>query len=29
MLLESVIVDKTNYEKALIDTGYYQKSQLG
>ena len=29
MLLESVIVDKTNYEKTLIDTGYYQKSQLG
>jgi len=29
MLLESVIVDKTNYEEALIDTGYYQKSQLG
>jgi putative multiple sugar transport system substrate-binding protein len=29
MLLESVIVDKTNYEKTLIDTGYYEKSQLG
>ena len=29
MLLESVIVDKSNYEKALVDTGYYQKSQLG
>jgi putative multiple sugar transport system substrate-binding protein len=28
-LLESVIVDKTNYEKNLVDTGYYQKSQLG
>lgn len=28
-LLESVIVDKTNYSKTLIDTGYYQKSQLG
>jgi len=28
-LLESVIVDKTNYEKNLIETGYYQKSQLG
>jgi putative multiple sugar transport system substrate-binding protein len=29
MLLESVIVDKSNYEKALVDTGYYTKAQLG
>ena len=29
MLLESVIVDKTNYEKTLVDTGYYKKSDLG
>jgi putative multiple sugar transport system substrate-binding protein len=28
MLLESVVVDKTNYEKELIDTGYYTKAQL-
>jgi len=28
MLLESVIVDKTNYEKELIDTGYYTKADL-
>jgi putative multiple sugar transport system substrate-binding protein len=28
MLLESVIVDKTNYEKELVQTGYYQQSQL-
>jgi putative multiple sugar transport system substrate-binding protein len=28
MLLESVIVDKTNYEKELIATGYYTKAQL-
>ncbi|SNY52758.1 multiple monosaccharide ABC transporter substrate-binding protein [Paractinoplanes atraurantiacus] len=29
MLLESVIVDKTNYKKELIDTGYYTEAQLG
>ena len=28
MLLESVIVDKTNYQKALVDTGYYKDSDL-
>ncbi|MBM2615981.1 sugar-binding protein [Actinoplanes sp. LDG1-06] len=28
MLLESVIVDKANYKKELIDTGYYTESQL-
>jgi putative multiple sugar transport system substrate-binding protein len=28
-LLESVIVDKTNYQKELVDTGYYTASQLG
>jgi putative multiple sugar transport system substrate-binding protein len=28
MLLESVVVDKTNYQKELIDTGYYTKAQL-
>jgi putative multiple sugar transport system substrate-binding protein len=28
MLLESVIVDKSNYKKELIDTGYYTESQL-
>ncbi|WP_433496739.1 multiple monosaccharide ABC transporter substrate-binding protein [Sphaerimonospora sp. CA-214678] len=28
-LLEPVIVDKSNYEKTLIDTGYYTQSQLG
>ncbi|MEV6633113.1 multiple monosaccharide ABC transporter substrate-binding protein [Actinoplanes sp. NPDC051470] len=28
MLLESVIVDKTNYTKALVDTGYYKDSDL-
>src|SRR5690606_40092713 len=28
-LLEPVIVDKTNYREALIDTGYYNESQLG
>jgi putative multiple sugar transport system substrate-binding protein len=28
-ILESVIVDKNNYSQALIDTAYYQKSQLG
>ncbi|XVU30053.1 multiple monosaccharide ABC transporter substrate-binding protein [Actinoplanes sp. CA-054009] len=29
MLLESVIVDKANYKKELIDTGYYTEAQLG
>ncbi|HEX5202435.1 multiple monosaccharide ABC transporter substrate-binding protein [Paractinoplanes rhizophilus] len=29
MLLQSVIVDKTNYQKELIDTGYYTQAQLG
>ena len=30
MLLESVIVYKANYQKALIDSGYYHRSaQLG
>ncbi|WP_281353251.1 multiple monosaccharide ABC transporter substrate-binding protein [Acrocarpospora corrugata] len=28
-LLEPIIVDKANYQQALIDTGYYQASQLG
>jgi putative multiple sugar transport system substrate-binding protein len=28
MLLDSVIVDKSNYEKELVQTGYYQESQL-
>ncbi len=28
-LLEPVIVDKTNYQKELIDTGYYTADQLG
>ncbi|MEU7837845.1 MULTISPECIES: multiple monosaccharide ABC transporter substrate-binding protein [unclassified Nonomuraea] len=28
-LLQPLIVDKTNYEKELVDTGYYTKSQLG
>jgi len=28
MLLQSVVVDKTNYQKELIDTGYYTKAQL-
>jgi putative multiple sugar transport system substrate-binding protein len=28
MLLESVVVDKANYEKELVDTGYYTKAQL-
>ncbi|WP_308169629.1 multiple monosaccharide ABC transporter substrate-binding protein [Acrocarpospora catenulata] len=28
-LLEPIIVDKNNYKQALIDTGYYQASQLG
>ncbi|WP_405150089.1 sugar ABC transporter substrate-binding protein [Sphaerisporangium sp. NBC_01403] len=28
-LLEPVIVDKTNYQKNLVDTGYYTQSQLG
>ncbi|MEU8816661.1 multiple monosaccharide ABC transporter substrate-binding protein [Actinoplanes sp. NPDC048796] len=29
MLLESVIVDKANYKKELVDTGYYTEAQLG
>jgi putative multiple sugar transport system substrate-binding protein len=29
MLLQSVIVDKTNYQKELVDTGYYTAAQLG
>ncbi|WP_308249888.1 multiple monosaccharide ABC transporter substrate-binding protein [Sphaerisporangium fuscum] len=28
-LLQPVIVDKTNYEKELVETGYYTQSQLG
>lgn len=28
MLLDSVIVDKTNYKKELIDTGYYTEADL-
>jgi putative multiple sugar transport system substrate-binding protein len=28
MLLESVIVDKTNYEKTLVEGGYYKESDL-
>ncbi len=28
-LLEPIIVDKTNYEKVLVDSGYYTKDQLG
>ena len=29
MLLQSVAVDKTNYQKELVDTGYYTADQLG
>ena len=29
MLLQSVIVDKSNYKKELVDTGYYTDAQLG
>ncbi len=29
MLLESVIVDKGNYQKELVETGYYTQAQLG
>ena len=29
MLLQSVVVDKTNYQKELVDTGYYTAAQLG
>ena len=29
MLLQSVVVDKSNYQKALVDTGYYTQAQLG
>jgi len=28
MLLQSVVVDKTNYSKELVDTGYYTKADL-
>ena len=28
-LLQPVIVDKDNYRKELVDTGYYTASQLG
>ena len=28
-LLESVVVDKSNYKKELVDTGYYTQAQLG
>ncbi|MEV4349828.1 multiple monosaccharide ABC transporter substrate-binding protein [Actinoplanes sp. NPDC049596] len=28
-LLDSVIVDKSNYKKELVDTGYYTEAQLG
>jgi putative multiple sugar transport system substrate-binding protein len=28
MLLQSVIVDKTNYKKELVDSGYYTEAQL-
>jgi putative multiple sugar transport system substrate-binding protein len=28
MLLESVIVDKSNYQKELVDTGYYTADKL-
>ncbi|GGL10136.1 multiple monosaccharide ABC transporter substrate-binding protein [Mangrovihabitans endophyticus] len=28
MLLDSVIVDKSNYQKVLIDSGYYTQAQL-
>ena len=27
-LLQPVTVDKSNWEKVLIDSGYYQKSQV-
>ena len=29
MLLQSVIVDKSNYQKELVETGYYTDAQLG
>jgi putative multiple sugar transport system substrate-binding protein len=29
MLLQSVVVDKTNYQKELVDGGYYTQAQLG
>jgi putative multiple sugar transport system substrate-binding protein len=29
MLLQSVVVDKSNYQKELVDTGYYTTAQLG
>jgi putative multiple sugar transport system substrate-binding protein len=27
-LLKPVVVDKSNWEKTLIDSGYYKKSQF-
>ncbi len=27
-LLKPVVVDKTNWEKLLIDSGYYKRSQI-
>jgi putative multiple sugar transport system substrate-binding protein len=27
-LLKPVVVDKTNWEKVLIDSGYYKRSQF-
>jgi putative multiple sugar transport system substrate-binding protein len=27
-LLKPVVVDKTNWEKVLIDSGYYKKAQI-
>jgi putative multiple sugar transport system substrate-binding protein len=29
MLLQSVVVDKSNYQKVLVDGGYYSAAQLG
>jgi putative multiple sugar transport system substrate-binding protein len=29
MLLQSVVVDKSNYQKVLVDGGYYTQAQLG
>jgi putative multiple sugar transport system substrate-binding protein len=29
MLLQSQIVDKTNYKQILVDGGYYTEAQLG
>jgi putative multiple sugar transport system substrate-binding protein len=28
-LLQPVVVDKTNYQKVLVDGGYYTQAQLG